>query len=463
MPQNSETVAHDICKEDYYKIVGTFLECSLCNAGWPMKTGRISVSFYTEPCRLKTGPESYVNESYLYPSPSWFWGFESTEINLGCPPVDEGKEYEPNVWVGRAERSSNPTSSGAAIQLEILARFEQLDETSVKVDLTFNVNRFGYWVHYFSTSTVLVRKDTDLCMPCGRSYASDYISVSPESDVCPGDLRYVRISAGTSPWFEGCGPELESEPGMESTGPICGFFDGNRLFTCFRAMAYSKAYPTPAFKPTFNQIGFTLDGCGGLTTDSGPRCNCLYGIKGPDPKQADTNAYIRTLGLFDMGCPGESNTAFQKVQIGALPGTGFEMVVKDTGSGTLCCALRNTTSGTFQLSNSTTVVNANSPYILKVEFNTIRVYLYAMQFPNPDILPELCYTGTGTTPDCGTEVFSCNGTCVYIYSELFDTWVAQSGTCTSTLGYTCSCVEPPNPAEMSPSPIDGDIYETNCR
>lgn len=461
MPQSSEAVAYNLCKQDYYEVVGTFLECSLCNSGWPMKSGRVQVSFYTNPCRLKTGTETYVNESYLYPSPSWFWGFEATEIQLSCPPVEEGHEYQSNVWVGRAIRSSRPTGDGASIKLEILARFEQVDNFSVNVDLTFNVLKNGYWLPYFSTSSTLNRKDADLCLPCGRSYASQYISVAPGADVCPGDLRFIKINAGTSPWFEGCGPEVESVPGAVSTGPVCGFFNGSRLFTCFQMMAYSKTNP-PAFQPTFNQLGVDLDGCSYINTSS-PKCKCLYGIKGPAPQQSDPNAYIRTDGYFDMGCPGENATAYQKLQWGSIPNSGYELVVKDVGNGSLCIALRNVTTGLFELASSSAVVSANSPYILQVDFTAIRVYLYAMVFPNPDILPELCYTGTGTTPDCGTEVFSCNGSCTYVYNELFESWALQSGSCSSTLGYTCSCILPPDPATISPAPENGDTYETNCR
>jgi hypothetical protein len=460
---SSEVVAYNVCKSYYYETVGTFLECSLCNAGWPMKTGRISVSFYTNPCRLATGTETYVNESSAYPSPSWFWGFESTEMQLGCAPVPEGQEYEANVWIGRAERGSWATESGASIVMEILGKLTQINQTSVEIDLQFNVLKNGYWLPYFSVTKTLNRKDTDLCLPCGRSYASDYIAVSPAGDVCHGDLRFIRISAGTSPWFEGCGPVVESQPGLVATGPVCGFFNGERLFTCFRAAIHSKQTP-PAFPFTFNQLGVdnTTGNCSYRASEPYSPCKCLYGKKtGQNSVEADH--YLNTLGYFNVGCPGESDTAYQKVQWASFPNTGFNILAKDTGDGSLCVVLENSAFSTFEVASSLSVISANSPYIVKAEFSVATAYLYAMKFPNPDLLPEFCYTGTGTTPNCGNEVFACNGNCTYTYSALFDNWVLTSGDCSSSLGYTCACVEPPEPASMVPPPNNGDTYETTCR
>lgn len=453
MPTSSEVVAYNLCKEDYYDIFDVFLECSLCKAGWPMRHGRATVNFYTVPCKLATGTETYANELANYPSPSWFWGFETSEIMLACPPVAEGRERDPNVWVGRGVRSSVGVD-GAAIVLEILTKLTQLSTTSVNLDMQFNVLKDGYWVPYFHVNTSLDRKDTDTCMPCGRAYSSDYIAVSPEGGVCQGDLRYVRVGAGTSPWFEGCGGETTGD-----SIPPCGFFTGSRLLTCFRALTYSKTNP-PAFFPTFTQIGFNKSSCE-QDSPKTPMCGCLSGIKGPGPGAAGPEAYIRTEGYFDMGCPGENATAMQAVQVGTIP--GYEIAAKNTGDGNICLGIRKPSVGIWELASSISVINANSPYILKAEFTDVTVYLYAMQFPNPDILPELCYTGQGTLPNCGNEVFLCDGTCVYTYSSLFENWVLTSGNCHSALGYSCSCTDPPNPSTITPAPSNGDTYETNCR
>lgn len=531
MPQNTESVAYNLCKQNYYEIVGTFLECSLCNAGWPMKSGRIAFSFYTVPCRLNTGNETYVNENSNYPSPSWFWGFEETEIQLACPPVGEGQEYLPNVWVGRAERGSRP-ANGASILLEALAKLTQIDNLNVLVEIQFNVLKGTKWEPYFNISQTLSRKDTDLCLPCSRTYASDYIPVSPSSVVCHGDLRFIRINAGTAPWFEGCGPEIEPQPGLVATGPVCSFFDGTRLFTCFRALIYSLANP-PLFDPAFTQMGldqpdceytdpnvstcsgscqYTFDGFLGAwipTTSSCPgedcvcfnppdpslmdpapshgdtynadcrtpsaviKCNCLYGKK-TGQNSVTSDHFLVLDNYFNLGCPGESNTSFQKVQWGAFSGvttlTGiernFEIIAKDVGNGSLCFVIRKTTFPyTAEVASSITVISSGTPYVMQVDFTVynVRVYVYAMKFPNPDILPEICYTNTGTTPNCGSDSFLCSGTCTYVYNSFFDNWSLQSGNCSSNLGYTCSCLEPPDPATLSPAPINGDVYETGCQ
>lgn len=531
MPQETQTVAYNLCKQDYYEVVGTFLECSLCNAGWPMKTGRIAFSFYTVPCRLNTGNQTYVNENSNYPSPSWFWGFEQTEIQLSCPPVGEGQEYAANIWVGRQERSSRATSDGASILLEALAKFTQIDTMTAQVDIQFNVLVGSSWEPYFNVSTTLVRKDTDLCLPCGRSYASDFIPVSPSSVVCHGDLRYIKINAGTSPWFEGCGPEVESLPGLSVTGPVCSFFNGTRMFTCFRALFYNlnTALNIP---PTFTQMGIDRANCsyndpsanGGCTgnctyifdgiqnnwiplTDTcsqncacvGPpawwtvpniqdgdvytsscassgnslKCNCLYGKK-TGQNSVTSDHFLVLDDYFDLGCPGESDTAYQKVQWGTFPGAGYEIIAKDVGNGNLCFVLRSAYAPfSHEVASSVTVVSADTPYIMQVDFPGFqaRVFVYAMKFPNPDILPELCYTGTGTTPSCGNfgtntvngSPFMCNGLCTYVYSELFDAWVLDSSNCHSNLGYTCSCPSPPDPATLSPYPTEGQTYQTECR
>lgn len=454
MGTSSEVVAYNLCREDYYDVFDVFLECSLCNAGWPMRRGRVTVDFYTVPCRLNTGTETYMNEKAGYPSPSWFWGFETTEIMMACPPVAEGQERDANLWVGRATRGSAGSGDGATILLEILAKLRQLSTTSIQLDLQFNVLKNGYWQPYFNVSTNLSRKGTDTCMPCGRSYSSDYLAVAPAADVCPGDLRFVRLGAGTSPWFEGCGGAATAD-----TPAPCGFYNGSRLLSCFRALTYSKTNP-PAFFPTFTQIGYNRSDCQSDYPLS-PMCKCLTGIKGPGPGATPSDTWIVQEGYFDMGCPGETPTAVQSVQIGTVP--GYEIVAKNTGDGNICLGIRTDTGQPWELASSISVVNGNSPYILKAEFTNITVYLYAMQFPNPDLLPEFCYSGTGTTPNCGNETFVCNGTCVYTYSALFESWVLTLGSCTSGLGYACSCVPPPDPSTISPPPADGDTYETNCR
>jgi hypothetical protein len=534
MPQETQSVAYNLCKQDYYEVVGTFLECSLCNAGWPMKTGRIAFSFYTVPCRLATGTETYVNENANYPSPSWFWGFEQTEIQLACPPVGEGQEYAANIWVGRAERSSRPTSDGASILLEVLAKFTQINNTTAQVDLQFNVLVGSYWQPYFNVSTSLVRKDANLCLPCGRSYASDFIPVSPSSVVCHGDLRFIKISAGTSPWFEGCGPEVESLPGLSVTGPVCSFFDGTRMFTCFRALFYNLN-PSLSIQPTFTQMGMDKDACaytdpsvsgctGACTyvflvenngafntwvplTDTcsqncacvGPppwwtvpglkngdtytsgcassgaqlKCNCLYGKK-TGQNSVSASHFLVLDNYFNLGCPGESDTAFQKVQLGSFSGTGYEIIAKDVGNGSLCFVLRATSFPyAYEVASSVTVVSDATPYVMQVDFAMLqaRVFIYAMKFPNPDILPELCYTGTGTTPNCGNfginavgvNQYICSGICTYVFSSLFEAWVLDSSNCHSNMGYTCSCPPPPDPATLSPYPTEGQTYQTECR
>jgi hypothetical protein len=468
MSQSSEVVAYDLCKSQSYAVIGTFLECSLCKAGWPMKSGRISISFYTDPCRLKTGGETFYGD-YKYPSPSWFWGFEATEIQLSCVPTVEGVEYQANVWQGRAERSGRGDDAGANITMEILARFEQVDETTVSINLDFNVLKNGYWIPWFSASTSLARTPDNCVGPaCGRAYASDYIAVSPNNQVCKADLRYIKIAAGTEPWFEGCGPAAEDSP-----VPLCSFFNGYRMFTCFRTMAYSKTNP-PEFFPNFSQIGYDLSDCGYLESSLKAECSCLYGIK-EGPHAVEPDHYIRQ--YFDVGCPGESGSAFQKVQVGMVggyrynipgnPSSGggkkYKIVVKDTGSGSICVAIQDPDTLVWQVASSVTTVREDSPTIIKAEFTVMTVYLYALKFPNPNILPSLCYDSNGSSEYCSSETFSCNGTCTYTYSALLDSWVLTSGSCYSSLGYTCSCTEPPSPATISPYPTNGDTYQTNCR
>ena len=110
---------------------------------------------------------------------------------------------------------------------------------------------------------------------------------------------------------------------------------------------------------------------------------------------------------------------------------------------------------------------------MQVDFAVLqaRVFIYAMKFPNPDILPELCYTGTGTTPSCGNfgtnavsvNQYICSGICTYVFSSLFEAWVLDSSNCHSNMGYTCSCPSPPDPATLSPYPTEGQTYQMECR
>ena len=331
MSLRSEGVAYNLCYDEPYEVIGTYLECSLCKAGWPMKSGRVAVSFYGKPCLLDTGNQTFYGSS-KYPAPSWFWGFEQTEIQLSCIPTPEGKEYPANVWIGRQERGSNAGRNTGGIDLgawtlELLVRFEQVNTELVNIQLKVNVFNNGYWLPFFSTSTSLYRKGDPFmgpgCLPCGRAYESVYIPVST-SNACPGDLKYIKISAGTAPWFEGCGPiDVNAFDAnflsMEANVPRCGFFNGKRLFSCFRAMTYSKTDP-PEFYPTFSQLGYNVAGCAekpGLTNET--RCTCLAGIKGPDPNQTEETAYVRE--FLEVGCPNEGDHDLQKMQVGVIGGS----------------------------------------------------------------------------------------------------------------------------------------------
>lgn len=465
MPQSSEVVAYDLCKEQSYEVIGTFLECSLCRAGWPMVSGGITVSFYSDPCVLKTGAETYYG-NYKYPTPSWFWGFEPTLIRLSCVPTAEGLEYPANTWQGRAERSAVGDGADATIIMEILAKFEQIDTTTVEINLQFNVLKAGYWIPWFSASTTLGRQPDDCIGPaCGRAYASDYIAVSPNNQVCKADLRYIKVYAGTEPWFEGCGPS------GDRSIPTCSFFDGYSMFTCFRTMAYSKTNP-PEFDPNFTQIGYDRDNCGYLESALRPECSCLYGIKEGE-HAVPLDHFMRQ--YFDVGCPGESGTVLQKVQVGqvggyrySIPGdftsgAKYKIIVKDVGSGSMCVVIQDPTTLAWEIASSLVTVRENSPTILKAEFSVMTVYMYALQFPNPNILPTLCYTENGSSESCTSEVFTCDGTCNYTYVALLDSWVLTSGSCYSSLGYTCVCTAPPSPSQILPYPTNGDTYETNCR
>jgi hypothetical protein len=317
----SETVAYDLCRINRYEYIGTTLECSLCKAGWPQRDGRISISFYTVPCPyLSTGTESGII-SNGWPSPSWFWGFEAVELHLGCIPYKEGTEPTANVWVGRTVRGGGTSS------VEILARYEQLDSSHVQIDLDFNILINGVWTPWFDVSTTLSKRPDSINAPClgkacGLSYASDYVPVSPSAVACQGDLRYIKLVAGTSAWYEGCGYQAEAAPGLAvKPGPVCSFFNGYRMYTCFRALAYSKTDP-PEFAPTFTQLGYDKDNCVYTESDyiteqptPGEPCSCLYGKK-EGQNFSVRGSYIRK--YFDVGCPGEGPEQFQAVQIGEL-------------------------------------------------------------------------------------------------------------------------------------------------
>jgi hypothetical protein len=142
---------------------------------------------------------------------------------------------------------------------------------------------------------------------------------------------------------------------------------------------------------------------------------------------------------------------------------GYELIAKDTGDGSICVAIRPAMSNTWEVCSTPVIVKDYSPAILMSDCATIRLYLYALKFPNPDILPELCYSSSGSSDYCSEGEFLCDGQCLYRYSALFDTWVLESGSCVSRLGYTCACQPPPDPSTIAPPPDNGDTYETNCR
>ena len=454
-------VGANVCKPEQTQATGVFLDCALCNAGWPMKSGFLQIAWFAEYCpntTTTTPPPPPLVAKPALPPYSWYWGMAPyTIVGLGCVPREEGSEYLPNTWIGT---SYERFADGKMMKIE--GMLHQISVSTISVSIRTYVLDYTSqtWAACVSFSGTLYRMEDPSkvgCLACGRTYVSNLIAIGNSGACCPMDLKYVQISAFTQPWMTGCGEVTEN-----TIYPHCSLYDEAHTYFCFRTLTYSKKIPFE-FEPTFAQIGQDTDGCwtsepSFVQPESGrkPPCQCYWHKDGVSSSSMYSNAWIR------LGCSGEGLHARNQIQVGNVARTlipqnnefnSYFLILKSVNEGPICAVMRTGTSGVNGYSYeicATEVVQESYPFILKIDCTDTLTYAYAQRFPNEHVIGGDCFgTTTTTTTNTTTSTTSTTtsttttgppcGTCEYSWYEgVHQIWNLINNNCISE----CHCHYP---------------------
>ena len=387
----SQNVASNVCGPTP-PTVPVNIDCSLCNIGFPQAGGMIGVSFYGPICPPSTTP-----------SPSYWLGPSTKYAPFKCPSTGENSELDPNTWVAEAQ-FGGISSGSCSNQYKFRAVLVALNNYQISVSVTVSVlvpTAGGHtWAGYLSwseTLTEIVNLDTTRYR--GRAFASPvYRVVSPSSAGGIGDpVSYAKMVVGLQSMRLGCGSKAYSLPD-------CGFWNGNRWLTCLRAEIQSTS--TTNIRE-FTQLGFETAGCGSMGTSY---CLCdrftLTGVSPPTgtaAKNADPQ-FITDYGVLGIAGGAEAVGVEQEIQVAAGTTCGIQVVAKEIGGTIYICTNDN---GAGWVCSTATMAQANSPHILTATRSAFQVFLYSMQFPNPQILAESCGDGGSYPTPSGSDPWWC--------------------------------------------------------
>lgn len=393
MTTYSQNVASNVCGP-LPSTVPVNIDCSLCAIGFPQAGGTIGISFYGPICPPSTTP-----------SPSYWLGYAPKYAPFRCPNLGEDTELDPNTWV--AEAPFGGITSGSCVnQYKFRAVLVALNETQITVSVTVYVlapttggNYWAYYLGWSETLTEIVNLDTTRYR--GRAFASPtYKPVTPSSLGGIGDpVSYAKMIVGLQSMRLGCGSKAYALP-------ACGFWNGTRWITCLRAEIQSIGNTNIR---EFAQLGFETAGCGGVGS---PYCLCdrfiLTSVSPPTAAIVEKNSdpqFITDYGVLGIAGAVESVGVEQQVQIAPGTACGIQVVAKAIGGIIYICTNDN---GAGWVCSTAVQARANSPHILTATRLTFDVFLYSMQFPNPEILAESCGDGGAyPEPDPETDPWWC--------------------------------------------------------
>lgn len=406
MTTYNQNVASNVCG-DLPKTIPVNIDCSLCAIGFPQAGGAIGLSFY--------GPKCLPTES---PSPSYWLGSSMKMAQWKCPNPGQNAEPAANTWVatgffGGATVDGCSNNYRFDATLTALSAYRISLSVSVKV-LAQTVGGWS-WQNYMSwseTLTEIVNGDTTRYR--GRNFSSpNYIAVTPASVGGIGDpVSYVKTTVGMQSMRLGCGSKGFALP-------ICGFWDGTQWLTCIRG--FIKSTGNDSIRE-FTQLGFDTAGCGSV---GGTYCGCdkftLTSLSPPStaPSTPEQNAdpqFVIDYGV--LGVPGEAVGVEQQIQIGSATDCGIQVVVKQIGFGGPIYICTNDNGAGWVVSTAT-VSQAKGPRILTATRTGFDVYLYALNFPNDNLLADECSSGGAyPTPNPETDPFWCTESAGCVQSPL---------------------------------------------
>lgn len=383
MTTHVQTVARNVCGT-VPATMPVNIDCSLCAIGFPQAGGQIGINFYGPICTPGADP-----------SPSYWLGMETKTAQFKCLNPGTNAEPEPNKWqaVGYFGSASGP--GGCAQQYKWVALLTALNSSQISVAVTVYVlvptTGGNTWTTYVSwTETLTETPSLDPTNYRSRAFQSPaFYSITVNQIGGKGDpVSYAKMTVGLFSMRVGCGSTDNAVP------DTCGFWDGSQWLTCLRGFIKSTGnYNVRGF----TQFGFntptcaTGDSCGcdtiTLTSVSPPTGTCLY----------NSATFAADYGV--LGLPGgvESVGAVQQVQH-APAVAGIDVIVKQVNGGTIYICTND--NGAGWVISAATVAKANSPRILTATRTGFVVYLYALNFPNSELLPVDCYTppAMGTNP-----------------------------------------------------------------
>lgn len=371
----NQNVASNVCG-DIPPLIPVNIDCSLCAIGFPQAGGQVGISFFGPICPPSTNP-----------SPSYWLGFGEKTAQFKCVNPGGDAEPDPNKWVAVGYFASQSGASLCAQQYKWTATLIPLNNTQISIAIVVYVlvptTGGNTWTTYASWSETLTETASMDTTPYrSRSFSSPtFYPISVNQIGGKGDpVSYAKINAGTFSMRVGCGSVGNAIP------DICGFWDGSQWLTCFRG--FVKSTSSTAIRG-FTQFGFnsltcaTGDACGcdtiTLTATSPPAGTCVY----------NTSSFAATYGV--LGLPGgiEAIGAVQQVQH-APSVSGIDVIVKQIAGGAIYICTND--NGAGWICSVATVSQTNSPRILTATRSSFDVVLYALNFPNPELLPEDCYT-----------------------------------------------------------------------
>jgi len=428
MTQYVQNVATNVCG-DLPVTIPVNIDCSLCAIGFPQAGGFIGISFYGPRC-LPTSD----------PSPSYWLGYAMKSAQFKCPNPGQDAEPNPNTWVATGF-FGGASSGGCSNQYRFDATLTALNQSQIGLSISVKVlaaTTGGWsWQSYISWSETLTEiANADHTRYRGRAFASpNFISVTPSSVGGVGDpVSFVKTVVGMTSMRVGCGSTANAVP------DICGFWDGTQWLTCLRGFVRSTSnYNVRGF----TQFGFntptcnTSDSCGcdtiTLTSVSPPAGTCVY----------NSNAFAATYGV--LGLPGgvEAVGAVQQVQH-APAVAGIDIIVKQVNGGTIYICTND--NGAGWVISAATVSNAKGPRILTATRSGFEVFLYALNFPNDNLLADECSSGgTYPTPNPATDPYWCTPDgCTQAPLQPANAIGGPYATSTAC-ATACAAIIPPNP------------------
>lgn len=366
------------------------LECSLCLIGFPQVAGAIVVTFYGPVCAVATDPV-----------PSVWLGASGKNAGFRCLNPGENLEPDPNTWqaigyfggivVGACQNQYRYIATLTAISEGVIG-------LAVQVQALVATAGGCEWGNYFSWSETLTEiANADTTRYRNRNFLSpEFRAVTPNTLGGEGDpVSFAKSEVHLFSWRLGCG-------GVGQVLPYCGMWDGTQWLTCCRGFIRST---NNAQTREFTQLGFNVSGCGGASycycdtvtvTASGPPATGTAHFNG--------GAFIAEFGW--IGCLGEALTVPQQIQVADPVESGIQLILKQPvyGGAIYICTNDN---GAGWICSVATVAQANSPRILTATRTNFDVWLYALNFPNTEILAEGCGNGGDYPEPSGGDPWWC--------------------------------------------------------